>query len=55
MYDFTKEMVEIIKNEHDMLGANYWIWEFPNQNNSMSIYPGLDDDTIRVLQSGNSE
>ena len=49
IYGFTKEMVEIVKNE-DVL-ANYWVWEFPNQNNSMSIYPGLDDDTIRVLQS----
>ena len=53
IYGFTKKMVEIVKNE-DVL-ANYWIWEFPNQNDSFSIYPGLDDDTIRVLQSGNSE
>jgi hypothetical protein len=58
IYTFTKEMVHIITkenhksdiNKHAVLLGLYWIWEFPNQNSSFSIYPGLDDDTISVLQ-----
>jgi len=46
-YNYTRDMIQMVREEN--LLATYWVWEFPDQNSTWSIYPGKDDETIDVL------
>ena len=49
-YNFTASMLSHAKSAAKL--ATYWVWMFPGQNLTWSIYPGQDQRTINILQQG---